>query len=634
MASWPPPPPPPRPGGGFRNNEGHEGTHNGHVNTMNQTEPQFAAPPLRNQSGGSPTDSFAAMRLDGSSLPPPPARTTQGSTLFPPPPRPPGSDSSGPLAQPPEIPRSAHLPRPPAFNGRPGAASATTRGQAPFPPPPPLQGATVPPASLSYAHTPSGRSAQSPVMSGAPSMSASPSSAHNPHAAPPPPVYGASPTTTATASTMSAPHAGPPPMYGTGSSAATTGTMTSAPYAGSPPPVHGASPPTTAAPNTMRPPTPPPMPQSSPPAYPMTTIRPPPPPAMTSQPQPMMNGPPSHHHHQQQQPKPRIDPSQIPRPPLFTRPQNGEPVPIYYTKRMLNGLPPPDADSRFVSCDDGNAAPQLIRSSVYKIPQDRGVWKKTGLPELGLICTPLALPSSDYTVRPRVMPMNEAEEPYTDPQRIPVDYSTLSNNLPPRCSRCQAYANPFWINGSKCNFCGTRNRSISNNMSLQYGTIEYVVGGPYVTRKQPVEPIFLYAIDATCPNVMGYLPLLEQVGVSLGEHVRRQTVDYTNPPRIGIALVGGFGVVVISCDGRVHVMSDVSEEPFCPLPLNEWTYDVSTDEGLQQWMVFSSRLLDYWQPFLDSLDSTSAYGQSSYAISCGGAALAFMADALADSGGR
>jgi hypothetical protein len=113
MASWPPPPPPPppRPGGEFRNNEGHEGTHNGHGHTMNQTEPQFAAPPLRNQSGGSPTDSFAAMRLDGSSLPPPPARTTQGSTLFPPPPRPPGSDSSGPLAQPPEIPRSAHLPR-------------------------------------------------------------------------------------------------------------------------------------------------------------------------------------------------------------------------------------------------------------------------------------------------------------------------------------------------------------------------------------------------------------------------------------------------------------------------------------------------------------------------------------------
>ena len=84
----------------------------------------------------------------------------------------------------------------------------------------------------------------------------------------------------------------------------------------------------------------------------------------------------------------------------------------------------------------------------------------------------------------------------------------------------------------------------------------------------------------------------------------------------------------------LSVVSDVTEEPFSPLPLNLWTYDMSTQEGVQQWETLMEQLWDVWQPFLKQLDQKSPYGPNTFSLSCGGAALAFMADALAPSGGR
>jgi hypothetical protein len=162
------------------------------------------------------------------------------------------------------------------------------------------------------------------------------------------------------------------------------------------------------------------------------------------------------------------------------------------------------------------------------------------------------------------------------------------------------------------------------------GTMEYVVDGPYITRATPVARHTLYAIDATCPHLKEYLEFIECVGMSLAAS--------RSNARIGIALVSVFGIHIpklnvdtLTCDGFV-IMSDVTEEPYSPLPLVDWTFVVGVQS--EQWKLFMSSLWDAWQPFVKQLDSQTSYGTMGHASSCGGAALAFLADALAETGGR
>ena len=146
----------------------------------------------------------------------------------------------------------------------------------------------------------------------------------------------------------------------------------------------------------------------------------------------------------------RINPSQIPRVPCFTRP-DGHPARVYRTKRAVlgdvggvggggsgGGYPtnydggyggpnptgwgasgggsfggggiggggggpvelraPPPADSRYVVVDDGNASPRLIRSTCFAFPRTRGVSEKVGVP-LGLLCTPMGVGSDGFVSR-------------------------------------------------------------------------------------------------------------------------------------------------------------------------------------------------------------------------------------------
>jgi len=158
-----------------------------------------------------------------------------------------------------------------------------------------------------------------------------------------------------------------------------------------------------------------------------------------------------------------------------------------------------------------------------------------------------------------------------------------------------------------------------------------------VTRKTPVQPIFLYALDATCPNLPSYVPMIREVGTSMATHYQRQGASAGLSPRIGCCLVGSFGIVIAHLEKgaiALSVVSDVTEQPFSPLPLDFWTYDMSTEDGLQQWECVMEQLWDAWEPFLKQLDQKSAYGPNAFSLSCGGAALAFMADALAPVGGR
>ena len=261
---------------------------------------------------------------------------------------------------------------------------------------------------------------------------------------------------------------------------------------------------------------------------------------------------------------------------------------------------------------------------------------------MGMLCHPLALPSQDYTQRKRVLP-DDSLEPWQDPQAIPVERST-SPDQPPRCSRCLAYVNPFWdTDNQACNFCGTHKKTASlgvqiQSLPFQVGTIDYVVGGPYVTRSTPVQPVILYALDLTCPSLQKYTMLLEQVLYDISSHGHRQvTHDGSKAaPRAGIVLVSSIGVHVPHPEGGFVCMPDVTEEPFCPLPLAEWTWNLATPRGMEAMQMFWR---DYKESALEAFvqqtrTTTTASGKSGYSLSCGGAAMAFLVDALQDSGGR
>jgi hypothetical protein len=81
----------------------------------------------------------------------------------------------------------------------------------------------------------------------------------------------------------------------------------------------------------------------------------------------------------------------------------------------------------------------------------------------------------------------------------------------------------------------------------------------------------------------------------------------------------------------VSIVSDVEEDPFCPLPLREWTYDVSGND--MDWIRFC-HVLDSLTEIMGMLTSDCEKKEESWVNNCGGAALAALVDALKDSGGR
>jgi protein transport protein SEC24 len=407
---------------------------------------------------------------------------------------------------------------------------------------------------------------------------------------------------------------------------------------------------------------------------------PPPPPLMHTNnsyppppqppPQPSQYNPPHHSRAPPPRPhyeKPILDPTQIPRPPLFTRPQpETHDVPVYYPRQaVLNtnapALPPPPADSRYTVVDDGNASPDFIRASVYAVPLHRGQWHSTGDVPLGAVCTPLAAPSTDYVPRPRTTVPNDgdndATQAWSDPQTVPViGQSTFHGEPPPRCTHCHAYPSPFFGTDGTCNLCGTRTRALAgpraNLPHWRCGTVEYDVGGPYVTRRAgPVQAVSLYAIDVTSPDAVDYAPILQRVGCDMAEHWNRQrhfglgssttTTSPPPPPRIGIILVSACGLRLRLDAHRIVVVADVREEPFAPLPLADWTFDVSHD--LDAWQEYCLRELGpdiaEWRQATARHQTSGGDGGgggtvNSFDVSCGGAALAFLSDALAETGGR
>ena len=350
-----------------------------------------------------------------------------------------------------------------------------------------------------------------------------------------------------------------------------------------------------------------------------------------------------------------IDPDKMPRVPIFTRPEDGQ-LPVYYPRAALERatstndaaagglLVPPPADSRYLVQDDGNASPEMMRSTLYSMPEHRGVWHQTGDLPMGILCTPLAVPSADAVPRPRCLADGSLED-WQHPQPVPLIEArqSASQPSPPRCGSCHAYANPFFDERGQCNLCQTRNRAWPadvGRLAYQYGTVEWAVDGPYVARETPVQMVHLYAIDLTCPHLAEYLPLLQTLADDVAAHAARQSPPWQ--PRFGICFVCSAGIYIRkkkleNNNGKPQyvVISDVTQDPFCPLPLSEWTFDLSDDQGVAQWESLLQLHLEKEVKDLYQLaKARNVYGHDGLMLSCGGAALQFLAHALEATGGR
>ena len=133
--------------------------------------------------------------------------------------------------------------------------------------------------------------------------------------------------------------------------------------------------------------------------------------------------------------KPRIDPSQMPRPP------NLDTDVIYYTLQPNTRKVPPLSNTGYKAIDTGNCNPRYIRATTAVPAVSASLQNTCGIP-LGIIMTPFAAPEN-------------GEEP------VPIvnyDGGFI------RCIRCKGYLNPFvtwekdgniWV----CNLCQTSNET-------------------------------------------------------------------------------------------------------------------------------------------------------------------------------
>jgi len=392
-------------------------------------------------------------------------------------------------------------------------------------------------------------------------------------------------------------------------------------------------------------------------------------------------------------------------PPLFTRPQEGSernikaPLSIYYPKgcwtndNPLKNELPPAADSRFLSLDDGNASPDFIRSTMYRLPSDRHILKSaTGNNEdnnrnhdfMGIVCTPLALPSSDSPPPPSILVIgsnhfHDRENNNVDDNhrvlpdsgalgRVPVDFTT-NREAPPRCSSCYAYVNPYWST-SKCNFCGRNSNSYGqgSNTQSQYGekvgTVDYPVQGPYITRtlSGPVRPNWIFCVDLTCPKVTDYVDLiLDEIWPAFYRDIVMPLIETTQGqhgrsvalPRVAIVFVCSTGIYIpqkgggetgpLSRDGFIVMPNVAHDEAFSPQPLSEWSWSLPDEyeDLLDLWnsrirpVLLPQLIRDRVQNYHKNPSSTSQLERrGGYSMSAGGAALEFLVDALEESGGR
>jgi len=274
-----------------------------------------------------------------------------------------------------------------------------------------------------------------------------------------------------------------------------------------------------------------------------------------------------------------LDSSQLPRPPPVV-PTPFDPSAVFTTSDSQHLVPPVQP---VCTSMHQNAPPTLLRSTLYALPRTRSTWHNAGDVNIGICAMPLAIP--------------------TNIDGFGGVAAVVQHLPPPRCQSCHSYATPRTI----C-LCG--NSLHVTALAVQ----EYYVDGPYMTRLQPVQQTVLLALDMS--------------------HMVRRSLDYvqtvipqilrqTSLTRVGLCLVSTNGILIINDESRYVVMTDVTHDPFCPLPLDEWTGTPS--ECLERWQKIDwSQVLAY-HSFQNTSTSTESYG---------GAALSCMIQGLQTVGGR
>merc|ERR1719430_361554 len=163
------------------------------------------------------------------------------------------------------------------------------------------------------------------------------------------------------------------------------------------------------------------------------------------------------------------------------------------------GKVPPLVTTPFLTRDQGNSGPRMMRSTMYSVPDNPDMKKQTGVP-LGLVMSPLA---------------EIAEGEYPPPV---VNLGELG---PVRCQRCKAYMSPFmtFTDGGKrfqCSFCKAttevpqeyfqhldhtgQRMDKYERPELCLGTYDIMATKDYCRdNKPPSPPGLLFAIDVSYP---------------------------------------------------------------------------------------------------------------------------------------
>jgi hypothetical protein len=334
-----------------------------------------------------------------------------------------------------------------------------------------------------------------------------------------------------------------------------------------------------------------------------------------------------------------------------------------------------------------------MRGTVNTFPRGKDVDRKCGVP-LGLVVTPLACLTefcrnkkvgADGGVNDNHTSFNNGEfremgDVYQHPDPT-VDYTTTSTapdpelipilrtkTMPPRCTSCHAYLNPHCIPTSPrtyhCNFCSAKCGITVPEEYISYGlvdkatrmsSVEYEVDGPYVVRP-PVDNVRLYGVEYTpehCANNAEYYHgCMKSFGWNETMLAMKEVVGAlrdTRGVKVGIFVYCGDMLIFPHIpptkekDGEeedadeappmeinVAIVSDM-DDPFCPLPLQAWTYEISDND--MDWLRFC-KVVDSLTGIMESLTRDWVKEEEMWKKNCSGAAMAALVDTLKDSGGR
>jgi len=261
---------------------------------------------------------------------------------------------------------------------------------------------------------------------------------------------------------------------------------------------------------------------------------------------------------------------QVPRYPSASCPRPTERHDEYTGVHYSTGEAPPPVGAQYTCVERGVSSPRFLRFTSSCCAVDSNTQKNISVP-LACVWQPFARQA-------------DGEQP------IP-----LVESAPYRCTRCMAYANPFFkvidVRKWQCNICGmTQDRpekfwTPNLNPELTYGTYEFVAPKDYINRPAS-DPIFFIVLEATAFSI-GSLALPQVVLNSV-----KSLLDlFPFPQRSRVGVVS-YGTELVfykpNKKGEVVevVVADVLD-PFVPDHPSALSFQVTDDRDLLEYFFDS-----------------------------------------------